>query len=339
MKSSVTLLATGGTGFVVSHVIRNWLERHDTERALVVDAAPPDAAACRFFAGLNDRIEFVRGNVLDQTLWDALKHRRNIVHVVHGAAVTSINRAMHTEGPDLPGLAGARRAISVNIDGTLNVLQFAAVLPNLARLVNVSSGSVYGNAGPDPLPEDGYVHPDGIYPITKYAAERFTDYAAGDLDVPAVSVRLSGVFGPMDRETPARDVRCAPRIIAEKARAGEPIRVRSFDGAGDFVYAGDVADAIVSLLEAGGLHASVYNVAAGKLTSIAELVDIFRDRLPGLDAVEIKDGEVDIDYPPDQRHGRYGAYDISRIARDTGWRPRPLADTVVDYLDWLNAEK
>jgi UDP-glucose 4-epimerase len=337
VNGSGTLLATGGTGFVVSHVVRSWLERCPDRRALVIDAAPPDDAAEMFFGASNDRIEFITASVIDGGLWQNLKHRSDIVHVVHGAAVTSIDRLVHAAGRGRPGLAGARRSIAVNIDGTLNVLQFAAGLPNLSRLVNVSSGSVYAGQGPEPLPEDGYVEPDGIYPITKYAGERFTAFAANDLALPAVSVRLSGVFGPLDRETAARDVRSAPRIIAEKALAGEPIRVRSFDGAGDFVYAGDVADAVVSLLEAGALRYPVYNVAAGVLTTIGELVDAFRVRVNALSAEEVPAGEVDVDYPPDRRYGRFGAYDIARIQRDAGWHPRPLADTVSEYLDWLGA--
>ena len=141
----------------------------------------------------------------------------------------------------------------------------------------------------------------------------------------------------MDRETAARDVRSAPRIIAEKALAGEPVRVRALKGAGDFVYAGDVAGAVVSLLEADQLQHSVYNVAAGALTSIGELVTAFRVWLEDLRAEEIPTGEVDLDYPPEQRYGRFGAYDISRIHADTGWGPRPLVDAVGEYLDWLRS--
>ncbi|MDX1512562.1 MAG: NAD-dependent epimerase/dehydratase family protein [Gammaproteobacteria bacterium] len=330
-----TLLATGGNGFVVSHVVRRWLERYPGGRAIVVDAAPPDSTACEFFTPLGARIDFLTGSVLDKNLWSSLEPRDDIVHVVHGAAVTSIDRLVHAEGRGRPGLAGARESIAANIDGGLNLLEFCARLPALTRLVNISSGSVYGKSGPDPLPEDGYVAPDGIYAVSKYAAECFTTWAAKDLRLPAVSIRLSGVFGPMDRQTPARTVRCAPRILAEKAIAGETVRVRSYDGAGDFVYVVDVADAILALLEPARLRFPVYNVAAGALTTIGELVDAFRTRVAALSVEEVSEGEVDIDYPPSQRYGRYGAYDISRIKADSEWRPRSLANAVADYLDWL----
>lgn len=337
MNRARALLATGGNGFVMSHVVRRWLERFPTGNVLLIDTAPPDEVSKAFFGTAKDRIEFIARSITDDGLWRMLQDRHDIIHVVHGAAVTSINRRVHAHGRGRPGLAGARDSIAVNIDGTLNVLQLAARLPHLSRMVNVSSGSVYACQGPDPLPEDGHVDPEGIYPITKYAGERFTAYAADQLGLPAVSVRLSGVFGPMDRETAARDVRSAPRAIAERGIARETVRVRTLEGAGDFVYAGDVADAVVSLLEVDRLHHPVYNIAAGALTTIGELLEAFGVWFEDLRAEEVPSGDVDVDYPQDQRHGRFGAYDISRIQADAGWSPRPLVDTVGEYVSWLRS--
>lgn len=336
MSKAETLLVTGATGFIMSHVVRQWIERDADARVLAIDAAAPDPRANRFFAPVADRIKFHQSDIVDPALWHSLGQRDDIVGIVHGATVTSIDRLVHAEGPGRPGLSGARMSIQVNIDGTLNVLQWAAVQPRLRRLVNVSSGSVYASDGPDPLPEEGFVAPAGVYAITKHAGELFTNYAATHLQLPAVSVRLSGVFGPMDRETPSRAVRSAPRVIAERGLAKKPVRVRSLDAAGDFVQAGDVATAIVGLLDAASLNYQVYNIAAGKLVSIRDLIEAFKRSIPSLRCQQVgKSSPLDVDQDPSLRHGRFGAYDISRIKADVGWTPRSLEDAVSDYVAWL----
>ena len=320
----------------MSHVARGWLQRASDAAVIAVDASDQDEHARRFFSAVADRIEFVNGDILDPALWQTLAARDDVGFVVHGATVTSIDRLVHAGGRGKPGLSGARKSIDVNVEGTLNVLQWAVSLPNICRLVNVSSGSVYASDGPEPLPEEGFVAPNGIYAITKYAGEMFTDYAARHLGLPAVSVRLSGVFGPMDRETKSRSVRSAPRAIAERAVAGKTVRVRSLDAAGDYVHAGDVADAIIALLNAQMLSYGVYNVAAGRLESIRELMEAFRRSLPSLRFEEVGEGaDADVSQDPNLTRGRFGAYDISRIQQDTGWRPRRLVETVEDYVSWL----
>jgi UDP-glucose 4-epimerase len=244
---------------------------------------------------------------------------------------------LYANGRDKPELAGARPSIDINIDGTLNVLSWAQTLPALECLVNVSSGSVYAETGPEriPLPEDGYVAPEGLYAITKYTGELFTSFSAREFGLPAVSVRLSGVFGPMDRITPTRDVICAPKAIAQRALAGEVVRTSSLDGVGDFIQAGDVATAIIALLRATNRQRDVYNVASGETASIEDLLEYTREKIPKLDYTLTGAGDFDVDYDPARRTGRWGAYDISRVHGDTGWSPRPLRESLHEYIDWL----
>jgi len=90
--------------------------------------------------------------------------------------------------------------------GTVAALDWARTQPKLRRFVYVSSGSVYRNHGPDrpgePLPEDGYVMPRRLYAISKFASELITERYAELFGLPIASVRLSSVYGPMDRATP-----------------------------------------------------------------------------------------------------------------------------------------
>ena len=55
----MTLLVTGATGFVMSVLARHWLETDPAARLVVLDAAPLDAAAQRYFAPVKQRLSVV----------------------------------------------------------------------------------------------------------------------------------------------------------------------------------------------------------------------------------------------------------------------------------------
>jgi nucleoside-diphosphate-sugar epimerase len=336
-----TLLITGGTGFVMSHLARHWLESAPDSRVLIYDSAPSDAAVERFFAPVASRLDVVRGDVMDLPALEAATAGRRITRVVHGAAVTSINRHLGDVAGNRPRLAGARPALEANILGTLNLLDWAVRQVGLRRFIYVSSGAVYGGEGPAevgaPLPEEGYVAPEGLYDISKYSAELLTLHAARGFGLPAVSVRFSGVYGPMDRETPARDVKCVPYRMAHLALAGQTLRVNSLSAVGDFIHAHDVAVALGHLLRAERPVHPVYNVAYGAATSLATLLDIVAEKLPDTAFEVVSDAKADVRLDPALTGGRWGAYDISRLAEEFGWRPRPIRDAFHDYIDWLSA--
>ena len=331
------LLVTGGGGFVMGHLVHRWLSGHRGSRVVVVDHCPMHPVYGAFLGDLASRVDWVEtdvrdtAKVLNGSLLDAIEY------VVHGAAVTSINRYVHADGPGVPGLAGASASISINIDGALAMLDLAAKMPTLKRYINVSSGSVYADASTDGLavPEDKFVNPEDIYGITKYSGELFTRFAARQLGVPAVSVRLSGVFGSLDRQTQDRTVVCIPNQIAHAAVGGGRLRARALDAIGDFIHADDVGDAITALLETPKTNFDAYNIAAGKTVSIGELLSMAKASQPGFEFEESGTGGVDIDYLATQRTGRWGAYDLTRIQADTSWQPREIGVSFPSYIEFV----
>ena len=184
------------------------------------------------------------------------------------------------------------------------------------------------------MPEDGSVAPEGWYALTKLSGELLTgEAAAGGL--PALSVRLSGVFGPLDRTTPARAVDCIPKVLVHAARDGRVVRLAGLDGGGDWVYAGDVATAIMALLACPNPRHPVYNIANGAFTTLRDLAAL----VPDLRWTETAPEEADIATNVTLTGGRWGAYDISRMVADTGWRPRPLGEAIADYAGWLKGHQ
>ena len=88
----MTLLVTGGTGFVMSVVVRQWLDADRAARVVILDSAPPDAAAQRYFAPVMDRLTMVVADVARGESWHEAVRPHAITHVVHGATVTPISR-------------------------------------------------------------------------------------------------------------------------------------------------------------------------------------------------------------------------------------------------------
>jgi nucleoside-diphosphate-sugar epimerase len=185
------------------------------------------------------------------------------------------------------------------------------------------------------VPEEGYVGPDGFYALSKWASELVANQYGVSYGLPVVSVRFSGVYGPMDRITHARTVRCEPNRIAHLALAGETIKVNDMDGVGDWIHGGDVAHGLCCLLEARAPAYAVYNIAYGELATIADLIAYTAEVVPGVRHEVVADAEANVLGDARRRKGRFGAYDIARMTDEFGWRPRRLRDAMHDYIAWL----
>jgi UDP-glucose 4-epimerase len=340
----MTLLVTGATGFVMSVLGRHWLDADPNERLVVLDAAAPDAAALRYFAPVTDRLDVVVADVTRPDAWRAALAGRGITHIVHGATVTPLSRGTAAEATREPEAENPGRIIDVNVMGTVAVLDWARTLPNLSRFIYVSSGAVYKHHGPDrpgePLPEDGYVMPRRLYGISKLASELVTERYGDLFGLSTASVRPSSVYGTMDRVTPSRNFRHVPNRIAHLAVQGvKRVRVNTLAAVGDYIHAEDVARAIASLLRAPALHHSAYNIAAGHTATVGDLVEWAAEKAPGFHAEIAADADADILQDAARSDGMWGAYDISRITAETGWKPRSVREALHAYMDWIGAHE
>jgi len=323
------LLVTGGTGFVMSHVMRQWVQRGAGYRVTSVDVFPADEQLSRFLEPYGSQVRLIEGSVTQQVFWD--REMRDLApdFFIHGAAMTP-NRGLSEKSQ-------ARAVVEVNVQGVLNALEWARNCGSLQRMLHVSTGSVYGDDGPDgPLPEEGFEmrSPDSLYPITKRAGELLALRYRELFDLPLAVCRLSSIYGPMDRWTPGRDFQCVPNLIAQRALRGEPIRVAGAEAVGDWLQVTDVARAMLALIDSTAAQPVMFNIAYGEAVSIRELIETVARLVPGTSWQETTLEQADIVGYPDRRRGAWGAYDNSRL-RALGWLPTPLADAFAEYLDWL----
>ena len=340
----MTLLVTGATGFVMSVLGRHWLDSDPHARLVVLDAAELDAAAVRYFAPVRHRLDVVLADVTQPRSWRAALDAGDITHIVHGATTTPLSRGTAAEASREPEAENPGRIIDVNVMGTVAMLDWARSLPKLQRFIYVSSGAVYKHHGPDrpgePLPEDGYVMPRRLYGISKLASELLTERYGDLFGLSTTSVRLSSVYGTMDRVTPSRNFRHLPNRIAHMAVDGvRRVRVNTLDAVGDYIHVEDAARAIAALLRAPALRYSAYNIAAGAAATLGELVGWAAEKSPGFHAEIVAPDDADILQDAALTDGMWGAYDISRIGAEIGWHPRPVREALHAYMDWIAAER
>jgi UDP-glucose 4-epimerase len=336
----MTLLVTGGTGFVMSVLGREWLASDAAARLVILDSAPLDAAAEDYYRPVRDRLTVIVADITQPASWAGALAAHGIRYVAHGATVTPLSRGTAAEARREPEAENPARIIDVNVMGTVAALEWARTQPSLKRFIYVSSGAVYKHNGPDrpgePLPEDGYVMPRRLYGISKLASELITERYGDLFGMSTASVRPSSVYGTMDRVTASRNFRHVPNRIAHLALEGvREIRVNTLDAVGDYLHVEDLAHGIISLLRAPRLRYSAYNVAYGATASIRDLIGWAAEKVPGLTGRISAADEADILQDPNLRDGMWGAYDISRITGETGWKPRPLRAALHAYMDWI----
>ncbi len=177
--------------------------------------------------------------------------------VVHVAAQAAVSRSV----------ADPRFDASVNVLGTIGLLE-ACRRAGVRRAVYTSTGgAAYGDTDVVPTPEDHPLRPASPYGVSKTTAERYLECWAGLTDSRAMTLRLANVYGP--RQDPAGEAGVIA-IFSSRLLSGAPCVVNG-DGeqTRDYVYVGDVADAIVRAVESDAV--GVANIGTGAETTVNEL--------------------------------------------------------------------
>jgi UDP-glucose 4-epimerase len=324
----VGVLIAGGTGFVGLNIAEALLAR--SEEVVLFDRAPPPEEALAAFEALPGRLHVVPGDVLDpEAVREALALHGRPDAVVQAAAVT----------PD--ALREERQpatVLGVNLMGWTNLLAATHEAGDVRRVINLSSGSAYGDAAfdaPGPL-DEARTAPDPVtlYAISKYASERIGRRLGALWHLDVRSLRLSSVFGPWERDTGVRDTLSPPMQATVAALRGEPA-VLARPGERDWIYARDVAGAVLTLLDAPYPAHDLYNVGPGASWSVLDWCARLAEWRPGF--VYRIAGE---DEPPTvslhgQRDRRPLA--IGRLTGDLRYLPRYELDAAFDdFRAWLD---
>ena len=205
-------------------------------------------------------MELVEGDVCDEAAVDALFADHHFDAVIHLAAQTMVPTSV--EQPVLD--------CRINLEGVLHVLE-ACRIHGTRHILFSSSAAVYGDNLHIPLKETERLVPTSPYGITKMTTEHYLRVYHELYGMDATVFRFANVYGERQGEKGEGGV---VSIFCKLLSQRQGITVFG-DGnqTRDFVYAGDIAQAIIRALPLKGYH--TMNVSTGQETSINDLICSF----------------------------------------------------------------
>lgn len=297
-------LVTGGAGFIGSHLVDALLDRGD--QVMVVD----DLSTGRR-ENLDDALakgaDLVEAGITDAAAVTELFESRRPEVVFHLAAQIDVRRSVSDPVFD----------VSVNVAGTINLLEAARAAGVRRFLLASTGGAIYGE-GADrqlPLDERAECRPDAPYGQSKYAAEGYLSLYGRLYGLSAASLRLGNVYG--SRQDPLGEAGVVAIFCGALLGGGSPRVFGDGHQTRDYVFVGDIIEAFLAAAEADAQ--GTFNVGTGVETSVLEL---------GRLLATVSDRQFDPEMAP-ARPGEVQriAIDSARAAAELGWRSRTtLAD-------------
>ena len=321
----MAILVTGATGFVGSNIVRCLAERGKDVVAL--HFSPLDQPAQLLLERFPNHVVAVRGDVRNLAFMQKLVADYDVDGIVHAATITPRDTQQERER--------CREIVDVNLLGTVNVFQVARSVPSLQRVIYVSSTAVYGSVLEEGLvTEEHPVAPRGIYSITKYTCELMGRRWKQLFGLDIVSVRLSSVYGPMERITSSREHMSAIYAFTRLALKGQPIKVNALSYRTDWVHVWDVARDVVELLQAPSLSYETYNISAGVPHSIGEVLEALAECMPEMSYSVVAEEKADVWVDPGYQEG---PTDNNRLRTELKFELQyPLTEGLRQYMRWLS---
>jgi dTDP-glucose 4,6-dehydratase len=336
----VTVLVTGGAGFIGSNFVLDWFQHCGDEPLVNLDALTY-AGNLENLAALrgDNRHRFVRGDICDH----ALLERVFMVHrpraVVHFAAESHVDRSIH----------GPAAFMRTNVEGTFRLLEAARTYwqglggsdHDCFRFLHVSTDEVYGSLAPD-APAFNEAHPyepNSPYSASKASSDHLVRAWHRTYGLPVLTTNCSNNYGPY--QFPEKLI----PLMVVNALARKPLPIYG-DGLNvrDWLYVRDHCSGIRAVL-AGGRVGETYNIGGwNEMTNR----DIVRTICSLLDELR-PDGAGShlrlITYVTDRPgHDRRYAIDAHKIERELGWRPAETFDSGIrktvrwylEHADWVS---
>ncbi|MCF8031911.1 MAG: dTDP-glucose 4,6-dehydratase [Desulfarculaceae bacterium] len=336
----MSILVTGGAGFIGSNYILDWLAECD-EPVINVDKLtyagnPHNLAAVK---DKHDGYSFVQCDINDYDQIVQLLKKHGIRAIVNFAAESHVDRSIHRP----------EDFIQTNIVGTYRLLEAAkehwGALPEedqeAFRFLHISTDEVYGSLEPDdpPFREGDCYRPNSPYSASKASSDHLVRAYHQTYGLPAIIVNCSNNYGPF--QLPEKLI---PMCIFN-ALSGDPIYIYG-DGQQirDWLYVKDHCKAIRLVLDQ-GLAGKTYNIGGEaektNLQVVHAICEILDRTTPGSGGNSYAE---QIEFIKDRLgHDRRYAIDTTMIKNELGWKPDQtfeagIEKTVAWYLanqDWV----
>ena len=302
MPDTTALL--GGGGFIGRHLA-----------AALVAAGHRVRIYSRHFTHRLPGVEYHQGLIEDQeAVGQWVEGADQLLYLAHNTSLT-------------PFRDHDRFALVGNLEPFVSTLHTAHAAGVRRVLLVSSGGAIYGPTGREAVPEEHPPRPASAYGLAKLAMEHYLRMFGAQHEVAHLTIRPSNAYGP--GQAGGREqgfIGVALRNIL----LGRPVEIWGDTTiTKDYVYAPDLAEAVVRLLHC-GFDQQTYNVCSGTSVSLGEILDLIR---------RIVDRPFDLRVlPPRGNDVRQVHLDRSRLSQRTGWRPATsLAEGIAATWAWMSS--
>ncbi len=327
----ISILITGGAGFIGSHVIRRFVNSYPNYNIINLD--------CLTYAGNLENLidieskpnyKFVKADITDSKAVGDVFSKYNVQAVIHLAAESHVDRS----------IANPMEFIKTNIEGTVNLLNAARAhwgddFSN-KLFYHISTDEVYGSLGDEGLfTESTSYDPRSPYSASKASSDHLVRAYFHTFNLPVIISNCSNNYGP--NQFPEKLV---PLVINNiQNRKPLPIYGKG-ENVRDWLYVEDHAAAIDRIFH-NGKHGETYNVGGNNewknidlVRLICRIMDKKLDREEG-------SSESLITFVKDRAgHDLRYAIDSSKIYNDLGWEPSvTFQEGIEKTIDWYLTNK
>lgn len=330
----MTILLTGGAGFIGSNFALDWFaDEHTANEQIVNIDVLSYASDLRNLSALkkNPKHHFIEGDINDSQLLQGIMAELRPRAILHLAAESHVDKSIESPDPFLDS----------NIQGTYNLLEatrtYWADLPDEEKLgfrfLHVSTDEVFGSLGPrdDAFNEDSSYLPSSPYSASKAASDHLVRAWGRTYGLPTLITNCSNNYGP--RQFPEKLI---PLTIVN-ALAGNMLPIYG-DGKHirDWIYVSDHCSALRRVLKTGQVGES-YVIGSRCEKSNLEVVTAICQHLD--DKVPDRRGSYKrlMQFVSDRPgHDRRYALNPTKVETELDWRPRETFDSGIEKtISWF----
>ena len=312
----MTIIVTGGAGFIGSNFIFYQLKHHPEDRIVCLDKLTY-AGNLSTLASVMDQanFRFVKADICDREAVNRLFAEEKPEIIVNFAAESHVDRSIEDPGVFL----------RTNILGT-QVLMDACRKHGIGRYHQVSTDEVYGDLPLDRpelfFTEETPIHTSSPYSASKASADLLVLAYHRTFDLPVTISRCSNNYGPYhfpEKLIPLMIANCLNDKPLPVYGKGENVR--------DWLYVEDHCKAIDLIIRKGRVG-EVYNIGGHNEMKNIDIVKLICKALDKPESL--------ITYVTDRKgHDMRYAIDPTKIHNELGWLPETkFADGIKKTIQW-----